>query len=300
MTEINSEESTKIIINPYNFNNKLLQKSDIKSILSDYKIDFDIQDLSIYQQAFSHKSYCQKNPEDVQKEDVELAEKPEGCLELRENDNERLEYLGDSVISCIIAKYLFERFPDQDEGFMTRLRTKLVNGEMLGRLSLEIGFDKFVLISRHVEERCNGRSSVRILEDVFESFVGSLFLDFNNNTLDTPLFDNLYSGPGFHICELFIINLIESKIDFSDLILTDYNYKDQLLRFFQQKFQETPKYKEVMLEGPPHDRIYTMGVLDTQGDIICEGKGKSKKKAEQLASKKCLVHFGIIDETIEN
>ena len=294
-----SEEPTKIIINPYNFNNKLLQKSDIKSILSDYEIDFDITDLSLYQRAFVHKSYCKKNPEDIQ-DDVELAEKPEGCLELQEKDNERLEYLGDSVISCIIAKYLYERYPDQDEGFMTRLRTKLVNGEMLGKLSLEIGFEKFLLISRHVEERCNGRSSLRILEDVFESFVGALFLDFNNNTLNNKLFENMYSGPGFQMCELFIVNLIESKIDFSELILTDYNYKDQLLRFFQQKFQETPKYKEVMVEGPPHDRIFTMCVLDTEGDIICEGKGKSKKKAEQVASKKCLIHFGIIEESLDN
>ena len=74
-----------------------------------------------------------KKPEDIQNEDVELVEKPEGCLELQDKDNERLEFLGDSIISAVVANYLYDRFWDQDEGFMTRLRTKLVNGESLGK-----------------------------------------------------------------------------------------------------------------------------------------------------------------------
>lgn len=285
----------KIKINPYNFNNKLLTKNNLQSILSNYDVNYEITDLSTYQQAFVHKSYCKKDPEENQNDDVELAEKPEGCLELQEKDNEQLEFLGDSIISSVIANYLYDRYYGQDEGFMTRLRTKIVNGESLGKLAGELDFGKYLLISRHVEDRCNGRSSTRILEDVFEAFIGAIFLDFNKSKLNTGILSNTYSGIGFQIAEMFIINVIEDKIDFSELILKDYNYKDQLLRYFQQLYQETPKYKEVCSSGPPHDRTFTMCVEDPNGDIISEGIGRSKKKAEQLASKNALIKYKVIE-----
>ena len=285
----------KIKINPYNFNNKLLTNQILQSILSKYDVNYEITDLSTYQQAFVHKSYCKKDPDENKNDDVELAEKPEGCLELQEKDNEQLEFLGDSIISSVIANYLYDRYYGQDEGFMTRLRTKIVYGESLGKLAGELDFGKYLLISRHVEERCNGRTSTRILEDVFESFIGAIFLDFNKSKLNTGILSNTYSGIGFQIAEMFIINVIEDKIDFSELILKDYNYKDQLLRYFQQLYQETPKYKEVCSSGPPHDRTFTMCVEDPNGDIISEGIGRSKKKAEQLASKNALIKYKVIE-----
>ena len=294
MEEIDNSNE-KIKINPYNFNNKLLTIKKLQSILSNYDVNYEITDLSTYQQAFVHKSYCKKDPEENQNDDVELAEKPEGCLELQEKDNEQLEFLGDSIISSVIANYLYDRYYGQDEGFMTRLRTKIVNGESLGKLAGELDFGKYLLISRHVEDRCNGRSSTRILEDVFEAFIGAIFLDFNKSKLNTGILSNTYSGIGFQIAEMFIINVIEAKIDFSELILKDYNYKDQLLRYFQQLYQETPKYKEVCSEGPPHDRTFTMCVEAPNGDIIAEGIGRSKKKAEQLASKNALIKYKVIE-----
>ena len=293
MTENGGDSDIKII-NPYNFNNKLVNKHNVHKILSNYGISFDIKDISLYQNSFVHKSYCIKKEEDMQ-EDVELAERPEGALPLQGRSNERLEYLGDSILNATIAKYLYERFPDQEEGFMTKLRTKIVCGETLGKLAKDIGLGEYLLISRHVEERCNGRESTRILEDVFESFIGALFLDFTEN-YDGKERLLEYSGPGFQVCELFIINIIESKIDFTELVLNDNNFKDQLLRYFQQEYQKTPKYKEVLVEGPPHDRIFTMCVLDINDEIISEAKGKSKKKAEQLASKYALIKLGIITE----
>ena len=289
-TENNNELK---IINPYNFNNTLINKHNVHNILSKYGISFDINDISLYQNSFVHKSYCIKKEEDMQ-EDVVLAQRPEGALPLQARSNERLEYLGDSILNAVTAKYLYERFPDQEEGFMTKLRTKIVCGETLGKLAKDIGLGEYLLISRHVEERCNGRESVRILEDVFESFIGALFLDFNDN-YNSP--DKLlqYSGPGFQACELFIIHIIESKIDFTELVLNDTNFKDQLLRYFQQTYQKTPKYKELLVEGPPHDRTFTMSVLDNNDEIIAEAKGKSKKKAEQLASKFALKKLGLIN-----
>jgi ribonuclease-3 len=291
-----NEESEIVIVNPYNFNNKLLKKNDVQSLLSKYDINLEINDLSLYQRAFIHKSYCKKNPEDIG-ENVEIAEKPEGALELMDEQNERLEFLGDTILSSVVGKYLFQRYPTEDEGFMTRMRTKLVNGETLSKFAKELNFGTFIMISRHVEDKCNGRESVKILEDCFEAFIGALFLDFDETECESgELKLDFYSGLGFQICDNFIINLLESTIDFSELIMNDYNYKDQLLRYFQQAYHQTPKYKELLVEGPPNDRQFTMCVLDIEGEILTEGTGKSKKKAEQMASKNALIKFGVISE----
>jgi ribonuclease III len=283
-------------VNPFNMNNKLITENEVINLLKRFGVEDQIDNLSIYQQSFIHKSYIKKENINNQGEEVELAERPRGCLELQEASNERLEYLGDSILGATIAGYLFERYPDQEEGFMTRLRTKIVNGEMLGSLALKMGLDEHMVISRHVEDRCNGRTNLRILEDVFESFIGALYLDFNEKDVVHSIMD-FYSGLGFQVCQVFIINIIEKFIDFSDLILNDYNFKDQLLRYFQHNFQQTPKYKQILVEGPPHERFFTMAVLKNEDEIVAYGKEKSKKKAEQLASRNALIKYGAIEDT---
>ena len=130
LSSTNSNDGdSKIKINPYNVNNKLITEYELHQILSSWGVDIKINNLELYRQAFAHKSYCKKKNVD---NDVEIADRPEDALELREESNERLEFLGDSIISSVVAKYLFVRYPDQDEGFMTRIRTKLVNGQSLG------------------------------------------------------------------------------------------------------------------------------------------------------------------------
>ena len=291
---INSDEESdvKVVVNPYNFNNKLITENDVKAILSKYEIDDNINGLEIYQQAFIHSSYSKKDPKEIG-EDVVIAEKPEGALELFEYDYERLEFLGDAVVSMAIAKYLFERYPNENEGFLTKMRTKLVNGEMMATLSKKLGFAEFVIISRHIEDKCNGRDSISILEDVFEAFIGAMFLDFNE--IDNyNLLDNFYCGIGYQVCEKFIIHMIEDLVDFSELIMINTNYKDQLNKYFSNTFQIQTTYKEISVEGPPNERIYKMCVLDQNGQLLAEGEGRSKKKAEQQAAKNSLIKLGII------
>jgi len=337
-------DNTKIIINPYNMNNRFITEKEVYDILQLGDIDNKIINLKHYQLSLTHKSYCKKT-DFRQSQEMELAERPEGCLELQPQSNERLEFLGDSIISSAVAKYLYDRYPNQEEGFMTTIRTRLVNGEALAKLARIINLQDHIIISRHVEERCNGRDNTRILEDAFESFIGAIFLDFNSMTLD-QYYDNyskksqiyqkinkhiqnlkkcskskkvvaeteklellmkdldsgnqdliefdFLAGPGFQICQKYIINIIEKNIDFTKLIMNNTNYKDQLLRHFQQSFQMTPKYVEEEVEGPPHQRIFTMSVSGPKGNIIGTGKGKSKKKAEQRASKYALIYYGKI------
>jgi ribonuclease III len=290
-----NEESDVTIINPYNFNNKMISTKDITNILSKFDIHLEPNNLDLYQNSFIHKSYTKKDPNNYPNE-VEIAERPEGAIELFDYDNERLEFLGDSVLSAITAKYLYERYSDQNEGFLTRMRTKLVNGTTLGKFAKGLNFGELVIISRHVEDKCDGRNSENILEDVFEAFFGALFLDFNEIVPEdsNSIFENFYSGIGFQVCEQLFVNLIEDTIDFTDLILNDTNYKDQLLRYFQQEFGHPPKYKGIMVEGVSKDRVFTVGVLDSDGEVIIQGSGKSKKKAEQDASKNALIHFNKI------
>jgi dsRNA-specific ribonuclease len=353
MLEENSEDNGKIKINPYNMNNRFITKQEVIELLQLGDVDNEILHLEYYQLSFIHKSYCKKK-DFKQTQELELAERPSGCLKLQPESNERLEFLGDSIISSTVAKYLYDRYPNQDEGFMTKIRTRLVNGEALAKLARIINLQDHIIISRHVEERCNGRNNTRILEDAFESFIGAMFLDFNTISLDqyydkysekNMIFDkmknhiqnlkkcskskkvnteanhleNLLSqldseeqeltefdclaGPGFQICQKYIINIIENNIDFTKLILNNNNYKDQLLRYFQQSFQITPKYVEEEVEGPPHQRIFTMSVSGPKGNIIGTGKGKSKKKAEQRASRYALIYYGKIsmdDDTESN
>lgn len=305
------------IINPYNYRNKLPTADDINNILKSEDIDHEVNDLKWWIISLTHKSYVKKDNQDSK---VILAEKPNNCIELRTKSNETLEYLGDSIIGHIVANYLFERFPNKDEGFMTKLRTRLVCGNQLSIFAELIGLNKLYLISNHVEDRCNGRQNKRIMEDAFESFIGAMYLYFNSFSEDN--YDNLvdkirglekYKVPrkeinqilemisiftensyGYTICSIFIRKLLDEKIDWCDLIRLDNNYKDQILKYFQQHFKITPNYNFVSEEGPPHDKMFTMSVSDEKGKLIGTGIAKTKKEAEQIASKNGLIKLGIL------
>ena len=286
-------EEIKVIVNPYNFNNKLLKENDIHTILQNYDINDKIHSTKYYQLAFVHSSYAKKAASDIG-ENVVLASKPEGALELMDNDYERLEYLGDAVVSVVVAKYLYERFPDENEGFLTKMRSKLVNGEMLGFLANKLGFGEFAIMSRHIEDKCKGRTSQHILEDMFEAFVGAMFLDFNE--IDNyNLLDNFYSGIGFQICEKFIMHVIEEHVDFSELILKQSNYKEMLNKYFSDHFNSPINFSDPTVEGGLNDRLYTVNVLNDEYKIMGTGIGKSKKKAEQYACKDTLINLKIIN-----
>lgn len=205
-----------------------------------------------------------------------MAEKPEHCLPLRRADNEELEFLGDSVLGCIVATYLAERYPGQGEGFLTRLRTRIVNNKMLGHLAKEAGLGPWAVLSRHVEDVCDGRNNLRILGSLLEAWIGALYKQEDQ------------VGRGYQVCYEWITTLIERHVDFVQLITEDTNYKDQLLRWFQATYHQPPRYKEVEVVGPPHDRTFTMGVLDPNGVVIATSTARNKKVAEQEASRLAL------------
>lgn len=139
--------------------------------------------------------------------------------------NERLEFLGDAVFNLIVGGYLFEKYPDKDEGFLTRLRTKIVRDTHCVKFSKLIGIGPFVLAGSIVKRDQFGNVNDKLLEDAFEAFLGAIYLDL-----------------GFTFSKAFVIKLIEKHVDLN-LLHQDDNYKDILMRYTQTKGIELPEYK---------------------------------------------------------
>jgi ribonuclease-3 len=260
--------------NPWNPKNKIIPVKEIIRILTTYGVKQRFSDLSLFKQACVHTSYVDKSDMWAkQEEPMVLAERPANCLPLQQADNEELEYAGDGILSGVVATYLKERFSGQGEGFMTNLRTEIVNNDRLGELAKKVGFAPWLVISRHVEEVCDGRQNLRLLGSLFEAWLGALYYSAGKG------------GRGFEAVQQFVTNVMEQHIYFVELITKNTNYKDQLLRWFQAEYHQPPKYKVVHEEGPSHDRIFTMGVLSPEGGVVATATARNKKEAEQAASR---------------
>ena len=262
---------------PWNPKNRELTPSDAIPILKKYGWKGRLPNFKIFAQSCVHKSYVNR-PELWQEpgEITVLAEKPDHCLPLRDEDNEELEFLGDRVLGLCVATYLSKRYPGQGEGFQTRILSRIVNNKQLGVLAKKMGLGPWIILSRHMEDVCDGRNNLRILGSLFEAWIGALY----HQEADV--------GRGFQVCNDFLIQIIERHIDFVQIITEDTNYKDQLLRLFQSKYHVPPRYKEVHIEGPPHDRTFTMGVLDPHDNVVSVATARNKKVAEQEASRLAL------------
>jgi ribonuclease III len=305
---------------PFNPNNIYLNQQFIVDILTKYGIkygeEYTISDMNLFQLSFIHDTYLQENydekyhkvtdfeipnyyPKEVLQDLDPILKRGLGkmaynkminrntdiskIIPLQTESYERQEFLGDSHLGSIISTYLFKRY-NEDQGFMTKLKTNLVNGEQLAKISNTLGFNKYVIISYFGEQ--NGeRNNQAILEDCFEAFIGALYLDM---------------GVGkFHLLEKFIVNLYENLVDFSEIIENDVNYKGQLLEYYHSKFGVYPIYKLIGIIDKGGRKVYKVGVCiqnrETKELINhCTGEDVKKKKAEQLASKMALIKFGVI------
>lgn len=278
------DEPTVMLI--YNPTNHLVTPAIIMGILQKCQVNYRPRDLSIFQRGLTHQSYVVITDPSI------VYERLGYCVELQPESNERLEYLGDAVIGAIISSYLFHRYQKEDEGFLTKIKTKLVRTNMLAKYSLYLGLNHHMLISKHVEDVCNGRTNERILEDTFEAFMGALFEDIYQNCLDNY-------GQAMQICSDFLIQLMEDTTDFRPLISVNDNYKELLLQYYHKHWVGIhPIYHEIKIENgstddrPQGRKIYTMGVNHPiTGQLIGKGCSPKKTQAEQLASKMALDFF---------
>lgn len=318
-----------LIFNPYNPLNTEIRLNEVQSILTRYGIPPKVFNMELYRRAFIHRSYTKRPQFENLQQNITIVEKPADCLPLSSKSNERLEFLGDGVLECVTKYYLYRRFPKENEGFMTEKKIAIVKNEAIGKIALEMGLHKWLIISRNAEEK-KIRTNLKKLGCLFESFIGALFLDFNKIPVhdEDGWFSSLFvTGPGFQMAQKFIEAVFEKHIDWIALIQNDDNYKNILQVKIQKEFKVTPHYLEMqhdVEEGykmgvflcigqpiynfKPSDAIHIntlnnfKAVQDylSQNDgkifmFLGEGQHKIKRKAEQIACNEAL-HFLNINE----
>lgn len=187
---------------------------------------------------------------------------------------ERLEFLGDAVLDLIITEILFDIFPKENEGFLTKIRAKIVRGDTLYELSKKLEINKYL----EVGEKASGQGielSKSVLSDLFEALVAAIYI----------------SG-GYAAAFAFIQSTLKKHLDFDKLVHLVDNYKSLLMEYSQSEKWDLPKYEIVSETGPGHDKIFHVAV-SIGGKIMGEGNGKSKKKAEQKAARQALEALGV-------
>jgi len=273
---INNNE--ELIFNPYNNNNKEIVAANVQELLAKYGIFTKPFNIELYKRAFVHKSYTKRPKLENLMSNVIIATKPDDCLPLKTKSNERLEFIGDGVLECITKYYLYKRFPKADEGFMTEKKIALVKNEHIGKLALEMGLQKYYVISRHAEEK-NIRNNLKKLGCLFEAFIGAIFLDYNRISIKDEYgwFENVFNcGPGLQMAQTFVENVFEKHVDWTNLINNDDNYKNKLQVIIQKEFKITPDYVELKTpkldDTDDNDRYYVMGVYICFGQNIHNAK----------------------------
>ncbi|WP_379967200.1 ribonuclease III [Ectobacillus sp. sgz5001026] len=211
-------------------------------------IEFTNEKLLI--QAFTHSSYVNEH-----------RKKPH-------EDNERLEFLGDAVLELTVSQYLFQKYPTMSEGELTKLRASIVCEPSLVQFANELSFGEFVLLGKG-EEMTGGRERPALLADVFEAFIGALYLD-----------------QGLEVVWDFLKTVVYPKINegaFSHLM----DFKSQLQELIQRDGSGNIEYEILHEKGPAHSREFVSHVM-LNGEILGVGMGRSKKEAEQHAASEAL------------
>lgn len=184
-------------------------------------------------------------------------------------NNERLEFLGDSVLGLSVTEYLFQKFPNKKEGELAKIKSYVVSEEVLSKIALNIGLNTYILVGKG-EEYSGGRTKNAILEDAIESLFGAYYLD-----------------QGFKKAKKLVLKLLIPEINL--VIKGDFrkDYKTIFQEVIQKKFKVCPKYQLLEKTGPDHKSTFIYQVL-VNGEVLGVGSGKNRKQAEQNAAKQAL------------
>lgn len=224
--------------------------SDIKKFQKIIGYTFKNENLLI--EALSHSSYANENKKN-------------------RKSNERLEFLGDSVLSIVVSKHIFNDYKNLPEGELTKLRASLVCEKALYQFSKKIHLGEYILLGKG-EEMTGGRQRPSILADAFEAVIASIYLD-----------------GGFEPVEKYILSFLPKDIIHNQPVFND--FKTVLQEIVQKNPEETVEYILVEEKGPEHDKAFVVNVC-LNSNVIGQGVGKSKKEAEQKAAKEALELMG--------
>ncbi|RKY90011.1 ribonuclease III [candidate division KSB1 bacterium] len=222
-------------------------------------LNYVIKKYNLFKEALTHRSYFSRKDSEKIK------------------SNERLEFLGDAVINLVVAELLYEKYPDINEGELTKKRAILVSRKILSEKSNDLNLGKFVLIG-DCEEKTGGRQKVSILTDTLEAVIGAIYIEKGYKKVRDYLKNTVYKD-------------FEEIFDKEEVR----NFKGELLEYIQKVQHKTPKYFLKKEEGPDHYKTYTVNVK-IGNKIFGTGKGRSKKVAEQKAAEKALEKIKNLNE----
>ncbi len=216
----------------------------------------EFRDKTLLRTAFVHSSYVNEADED----DL--------------TDNERLEFLGDSVLGFVVSEMLYERYPQASEGQLTSVRAALVRGETLARFAQQLDLGAYLLLGRG-EEDSGGRRRMTTLSATFEAVVGALYLD-----------------QGTASVRRFVLPLVQADLDEVQRHALTKDPKSRLQEWSQSQLGAPPKYRVVAQDGPDHAKVFTTVV--TVGErTLGAGRGRSKQEASQAAAAMALARCGL-------
>lgn len=221
------------------------------------KIGISFKDKELLRSAFVHRSYLNENKT------------------FKFPSNEKLEFLGDSVLSLITSIYLFRTYPDLQEGDYTDIKASIVKTESLYEVAKSLSLGDYLFLSKGEDDN-KGRESTSILADCFEAVLATIFLD-----------------QGFETAYDFVVKfLFADKLDAVVESKAYLSSKNRLQEYWQEKYRTLPVYKLIKEDGPEHHKRYTVGVYH-KSKLLGEGEGWSKKSAEEKAAKLALKELGM-------
>ena len=235
-----------------------MQRTDIEALES--AIGYTFKNKALLQEALTHSSYSN-----------ELKAKKQIC-----RCNERLEFMGDAVLSAVVSEHLFEVFPDMPEGELSTMRAALVQSQALASYSRSFGVGDFLYLG-HGEEKNNGRSRQSTLENAFEAIVAAIYLDAGER--------------GFDEVRRFVLPIIKAQLADTDFAINHTDAKTELQQLVQQAEGDFLEYKVISESGPDHNKVFTVAAM-INSNVIGKGSGHSKREAEQSAAREALKLFG--------
>ncbi|UCE17482.1 MAG: ribonuclease III [Gemmatimonadota bacterium] len=236
-----------------------LPKSDIQSHLKDLQkeIGYVFRDSSLLTMALVHRSYTHMNGHSTIP------------------SNERLEFLGDSVLNIVVTEHLYHTFPEKQEGDLTQIKSRIVSKNVIAEKAKQLRLGHYLLLGPG-EEQSGGRSRASLLADGFEALLGAMFLDGGKKAVQSFLKKHLFHD----------LNSIISAEEHT-------NYKSLLLEHYQGVGSGQPVYKIIQEAGPDHEKEFTV-VVEAEGTVRGTGVGRNKREAEQKAAKEALEKIGEI------
>jgi ribonuclease-3 len=219
-------------------------------------IGYEFKDKTLLLEALTHKSFQHENPRSAP------------------HHNERLEFLGDSVLGMVVVDYLFNSRDRYTESMMSKIKSYIVKSKVLSEIAKGISLGNYLRLGKG-EEETGGRNKVSILSDAMEALVGAVYID-----------------GGYEKSKSLVLRLFKEKIDAAIKSRDFHDYKSELQEESQMRFGVLPEYRLVKEEGQEHKKVFTVEVF-IAGERYGQGRGRSKKEAQTLAAKEALKNLSV-------